>query len=372
MRFYIFMATILIVVGLINYYNFRSFKARFLKFRVFYKAFFIALTLINFAAFFSFKTLSQGDYLALVLNSSVAITFMIFTVCVAFDVLTFISLKAMPKKEKSIKKYLNLAFTITTLLYIFGGFYEGSKKPTPKFTHIKIDGLKEELALAVLADIHLAISNNQKFLSYLVDSVNAIEADALLIAGDMFDITAPNLGTILDPLEKVEIPVFFVTGNHEFYMGAKPLVDRLKGFGVRVLENESVEFRGINLVGVHDKVASKFGYLAPDIDTALSYTNRDIPTIMLIHQPRFIYENFRGEVDLYISGHTHGGQIFPFNIVVKLYHKYINGLYKKDNSYIYVSSGAGYWGMPIRVFAPARIDVLKLKPSNLLQTKEIR
>ena len=130
---------------------------------------------------------------------------------------------------------------------------------------------------------------------------------------------------------------------------------------MRVLQNESVEFEGLNLMGVHDLSGFRFGYMQPDLGAALAQADPDKPKILLAHQPKYVVDFVRDEVDLCICGHTHAGQIFPWTLLVLLSQKYLYGLYNDGLKQIYVSSGVGFWGPPIRVFADAEIALLKLR-----------
>ena len=128
-----------------------------------------------------------------------------------------------------------------------------------------------------------------------------------------------------------------------------------------MLQNESVEFEGLNLMGVHDLSGFRFGYMQPDLGAALAQADPDKPKILLAHQPKYVVDFVRDEVDLCICGHTHAGQIFPWTLLVLLSQKYLYGLYNDGLKQIYVSSGVGFWGPPIRVFADAEIALLKLR-----------
>lgn len=362
MRIYIFLAIVFLIFTFISIYIYRGFKKRFFNGTKNTKILILFLGFITFIFVLNIIIMAQNfssHIFIFGINTVFAILLMIFFMLLVFDIIVILARFIMPKKDFT--KTLNLAFLIMTTVYITFGFYGGLKEPKINEVDIYLENLSNPLKLAVLGDIHLNKTINKEFLSSLISKVNTAQSDALLIVGDMLDLKVDELNDTLLPLKNVNMPIFFVTGNHEFYHGANDLVDAIKEVGVRVLENESIEFKGINLVGVHDMTGLKFGYLKPDIDKAMSGTNKQIPTVLMAHQPRYAAKNLNDSVDLYISGHTHAGQIFPFSFFVWLQQKYVYGLYKTKNSQIYITSGAGFWGAAMRVFAPKEIAILNLK-----------
>jgi predicted MPP superfamily phosphohydrolase len=152
--------------------------------------------------------------------------------------------------------------------------------------------------------------------------------------------------------------VFFTTGNHEYYSGVEEWYAHLPSLGVRPLRNERVEIApGLDLAGIEDPTGS------PDLPRALEGRDPSRALILLAHQPRQFKEAARHGVSLTLSGHTHGGQIWPFSWLVALAQPYLAGLHRRGDSQLYVSRGTGFWGPPMRVFAPAEITLLKLQPA---------
>jgi uncharacterized protein len=160
---------------------------------------------------------------------------------------------------------------------------------------------------------------------------------------------------------KAKDGVFFVTGNHEYYTDdVDGWLAWLSGIGIRPLRNERVTIRkGFDLAGTDDFNAHGKGH-GQNIPQALANRKTDKPVILLAHQPRSFFEAERLGVDFQLSGHTHGGQLFPFSFIVSLVQPYIAGLYRKGNSQIYVSRGTGYWGPPMRLGSPAEITEITL------------
>ena len=138
------------------------------------------------------------------------------------------------------------------------------------------------------------------------------------------------------------------------------ILEKISSLGIKVLGNKNEKVGGINLAGVYDLAGFRFKNLEPNLDDALAGRDETLPTILLSHQPKFI-KTMQKDVDLVLCGHTHAGQIFPFGILVLLDQGFLHGLYKiNDKMQAYVSSGTGFWGPPVRIFAPSEIAILNL------------
>jgi predicted MPP superfamily phosphohydrolase len=210
-----------------------------------------------------------------------------------------------------------------------------------------------------VSDIHVGPTIGKAFLEEMVAKVNALEPDLVAITGDLVDGSVENLGPIVAQLGELRAKdgVYFVTGNHEYYSGADEWCAFLQTLGIRVLRNERVSVGGENgfdLVGVDDPTG------APDLAGALEGRDEARPVVLLAHQPRAIVEAEKLGVDLQLSGHTHGGQIFPWNFLVRLQQPYVSGLHEHGKAKIYVSNGTGYWGPPMRIGAAAEITSIAL------------
>jgi predicted MPP superfamily phosphohydrolase len=227
------------------------------------------------------------------------------------------------------------------------------------------------LTLVQLTDIHIGPTIGQKFLEHIVEKSNAQKPDAIVITGDLVDGSVASLRSHVEPLArlKARYGVYFVTGNHEYYSGVEEWMAELERLGVRVLRNERIELgdrsAAIDLAGVDDPSARGFGpEHGADYDKAFRQRDPERELILLAHQPSQIVHAARAGVGLQLSGHTHGGQIWPFGALVRLNQPYIAGLHRHDAStQIYVSRGTGYWGPPMRLFCPAEITKLVLTPS---------
>jgi hypothetical protein len=156
--------------------------------------------------------------------------------------------------------------------------------------------------------------------------------------------------------------VFFVTGNHEYYSGADAWIAHLRTLGVRVLRNERVDVRGLfELAGVDDASAARMlPHHGQDVRKALEGRDPARAVVLLAHQPKAVTEARAHDVDLQLSGHCHGGQMIPFNWLVKLDQPFVAGLHLVERTQVYVSTGTGYWGPPMRVGSGAELTHLEL------------
>lgn len=207
-----------------------------------------------------------------------------------------------------------------------------------------------------LTDVHVGPTIGREFIVDLVAKVNALSPDAVVITGDLVDGSVEELGAHVAPLADLRARhgVFFVTGNHEYYSGPDEWIAELGRLGVRVLRNERVPLgegdASIDLAGVDDWSARRFGNgHGADLPRALAGRDASRELVLLAHQPKAVAEASQRGVGLVLSGHTHGGQIWPFSYLVKLDQPILAGLHKVGSTWAYVSEGTGYWGPPMRL-----------------------
>ncbi|MFB7664998.1 metallophosphoesterase [Kitasatospora sp. NPDC056138] len=215
--------------------------------------------------------------------------------------------------------------------------------------------------IAVVSDIHLGPILGRASTERIVDTVNRVQPDLIAIVGDLVDGTVPDLGPAAEPLARLRARdgAFFVTGNHEYYSGAAPWVEFVRRLGVRPLENARVELPWFDLAGVNDIAGTAEGE-GPDYGRALGDRDRTRTAVLLAHQPVAVHEAVRRGVDLQLSGHTHGGQLWPGNHLAALVNPTVAGLERYGDTQLYVTRGAGAWGPPVRVGAPSDITVVTL------------
>ncbi|MDF9715347.1 metallophosphoesterase [Nocardioides sp. ChNu-153] len=225
------------------------------------------------------------------------------------------------------------------------------------------DGL-DGLRVAFISDLHVGPVRDDDFVRAVVEQVAGTDADLVVLGGDYADGLHRHVGPYLDPLGDLDAPygVVAVTGNHEFLNGdADELVARLEGLGITVLANESVtvEAGGARLVvaGVHDAIGT--GASAPDPGAALAGTSPDDAILFVAHEPSQVVTD-RG-VDVQLSGHTHGGQLWPFGWFVRLDQPTVAGVDDVDGVTLVTGRGAGAWGPPVRVGAPPEVVVVTLR-----------
>ncbi|MFE2555382.1 metallophosphoesterase [Streptomyces sp. NPDC059352] len=216
--------------------------------------------------------------------------------------------------------------------------------------------------IAVVSDIHLGPILGRAHSRRIVDTINSTQPDLIAIVGDLVDGTVENLGSAAEPLAELRARhgSFFVTGNHEYFSGADAWVDHVRELGLRPLRNERVEIAaGFDLAGVDDVAGENEGQ-GPDFVRALGDRDRARAAVLLAHQPIVIHDAVRHGVDLQLSGHTHGGQLWPGNYLAELANPTVAGLERYGDTQLYVSRGAGAWGPPVRVGAPSDITIVEL------------
>lgn len=216
--------------------------------------------------------------------------------------------------------------------------------------------------IAVVSDVHLGPILGRAHTQRIVDAVNSAQPDLIAVVGDLVDGTVENLGSAAEPLARLRARhgSFFVTGNHEYFSGADAWVDHVRELGLRPLRNERLEIAaGFDLAGVDD-VAGESEGRGPDFVRALGDRDRARAAVLLAHQPIVVHDAVRHGVDLQLSGHTHGGQLWPGNLLAELANPTVAGLERYGDTQLYVSRGAGAWGPPVRVGAPSDITVVQL------------
>lgn len=226
-----------------------------------------------------------------------------------------------------------------------------------------LNGLK----LVQLTDVHIGETLDRAFLASVVAKVNALNPDVVVITGDLVDAPVAALQGELDPLKDVVAPLgrYYVTGNHEYYHGGRAWELELARLGWTVLRNEHriLERGGARLAiaGIPDLEARRLDpHHRPDVTKALAGVPSEVPRVLLAHQPRASALVGDERVDLQLSGHTHGGQIFPFMFFVRLQQPVVAGLHQLGKVRVYTSRGTGYWGPPVRIGAPPEITELIL------------
>jgi predicted MPP superfamily phosphohydrolase len=239
-----------------------------------------------------------------------------------------------------------------------------------------LDGVK----IAQISDLHIGPTIRAPFVKRVVERVNALQPDVVVLTGDIVDGYVKDLIADIAVLNELKAPFgrFYITGNHEYYWAAEPVIQEFRRLGFSVPLNSHVLVRKdgavLLIAGVPDYMAAQnthSSHGAPDPKAALQTplssnpesASSDIPSarILLAHQPSFAKAASEAGYDLQLSGHTHGGQFFPWTLVVGLFHQFPKGLGKLGKMWIYVNRGTGYWGPPVRLGATAEISLIRLR-----------
>jgi predicted MPP superfamily phosphohydrolase len=262
---------------------------------------------------------------------------------------------------------------LLALAVTFIGFINARRLARVVRVDVPIAGLPQELAgyaIAQISDIHVGPTIKRAYLNAIVNKVNSLKPDAIAVTGDLVDGSVQRLALHTAPLARLAAPdgVFFVTGNHEYYSGAEQWIAEVRRLGLRVLLNEHVIRRrgqaALMIAGVTDFTAQHFNPAhKSDPQQAAAGAPDDVAVkVLLAHQPRSASAAADAGFDLQLSGHTHGGQFFPWNLFVPLQQPFVAGLNRVRSLWVYTSRGTGYWGPPKRFGAPSEITLVRLVP----------
>ncbi len=256
---------------------------------------------------------------------------------------------------------LGIAIILTTYALL-----KGIATPEIKTSTLYSDKIITPLKIAVLSDLHIHRTINPQKIENIINKTNQENADIILLAGDIIDDEVNKVQSITQLLSKLKAKqgIYFVTGNHEFYTSYQETTNELKKLGFTFLENSGTNITpNIYLAGIPDWFSAKQHQIPISLPTAFKTSTNSQYKILISHTP--VDFDKQNNFDLEISGHTHGGQIFPFHIFVKLANKYLSGLYTmNNNAQIYVSNGAGQWGPQMRFLAPSEISIITIHPKS--------
>jgi len=321
---------------------------------------------------------SAAAILAWIVYPWMGIALLLFVTLLATDavwlLLQLVPVKHLPEPQVLLQRCLGMmALTVTGLL---GGFslWKGLGTVRVKPLTVALNRLPQSLdglRIVQITDLHVGPLVGGKWLKRVVDKVNALKPDLIVITGDLVDGSVKELRHHVAPIADLRAPhgTFFITGNHEYYSGVEEWCAHVAGLGVRVLRNERVSItagyanESFDLAGVDDWASRHFPGGGPDLPKALAGRDPNKALILLAHQPAAAHEAAAHGVDLQLSGHTHGGQIWPFTYLVYLQQPYSKGLYRHNDTatQIYVSPGTGFWGPPMRLGTSAEITHITLR-----------
>jgi hypothetical protein len=264
-----------------------------------------------------------------------------------------------------------IAVPLLAALATIIGFIDARRRPRVVDVEVPLQGLPPALqgfTIAQISDVHIGPTIKREFLRGIVDIVNSLDVDLVAITGDLVDGSVEQLATQVEPLSllRARHGTYFVTGNHEYYSGAAAWIAELRRLGLHVLLNEHVILHHggapLLLAGVTDYSAHQFDPAQrSDPQAALEGASPDLrPRVLLAHQPRTAAAAADAGFDLQLSGHTHGGQFWPWNFFVRLQQPFTAGLDRLANLWVYTSRGSGYWGPPKRLGVPSEIARVRL------------
>jgi predicted MPP superfamily phosphohydrolase len=212
------------------------------------------------------------------------------------------------------------------------------------------------LNIVQISDIHLG-STSERFLQKIIEKTNALKPDVVVITGDIADSYNERAVKTLQKLKNLRADAFFITGNHEMYAGSEKAVKALTQVNVKVLRNQLVDYNQIQIIGIDESTNLQ------NLGQILGQLNIDESKFCLLLSHRPIEPKILSDmkIDLALAGHGHGGQIFPFNYIVRFYQKYLSGLYKYGDSYLYVTTGTGTWGPRMRLGSRSEIVLVKVR-----------
>jgi len=290
---------------------------------------------------------------------SIGVSFVLLLYLILHEILHLfhITLKNVDHSKRAfIKKSGDGAMLALSTSYVSAGAYEGSKEPVVnvvEFNHF-------DFSIVQISDLHIGGLIDKDFIKASVQKINALKPDIVFITGDLIDTALEYIEDTVRELDAISSKhgVYYILGNHEYFHDPLKIIDFIKTTQITLLLNENVTIDALklNVVGVTDRMGYRVDLLQPDIHKAFKGSNSDYKTILLAHQPRYIEELENYTPELILSGHTHGGQIWPFEYLVRLQQPYVKGLHKLPNgSTIYVNSGIGFWGPPMRLASQAEI-----------------
>ena len=266
--------------------------------------------------------------------------------------------------------YGALALALTATVSLYGVWNAWNVKTT--HLEIPVSSLNKEIRAMHLSDLHIGHFRGKKFLKRVVSETNQQNVDVVFLTGDLFDGRYNLNKDVISVLQELDARLYFIEGNHEGYTGADTIKQMLRNAELRVLENEVVHHDGLQVIGLNHLISEegKSNMHAtgrgPTIKSTLNtlQTEENKPTVLLHHSPDGIEHAHKHGVDLYLSGHTHAGQLFPITYIAGLMFDYNKGLHTYKSTSIFVSQGAGTFGPPMRVGTRSEITVIKLIPAQ--------
>lgn len=323
----------------------------------------------------TFSLFSQGAFCLF------GVCFLLLCLILVRDWLWFAAYKFLKWRKKPLAERLdpmnsvsiaraNLAVVIISIVTAVYAVHEGTKIPAYKHVVIETPKVTEPFTIAVLSDLHINPTTSVERLGRIVAKTNAAEPDIVVLPGDVVDAFPRSVKRQMRVLKRLrpKYGVFVTLGNHEFFFGSLRWEKQFKETGFLYLGNTGGNFWGKNvyIAGIPDPRFLKLNdQMIESVEKTLNQAPKGAYTVFVSHSPSFVKHLNKNLADLQISGHTHGGQIFPFHLIAKKGNDgFLAGLYDVNGIRLYVSRGAGGWGPPMRLFAPSEITLIHLMPKK--------
>jgi len=331
------------------------------------KKFFLFLLIFNYISILGYLLsryfLDVPDSLYFLFSLSIGIGFTILISILLYEIMNiFHKIPFEQSKREFLKKGGDVGFLSLGALYIGTGVAEGAKMPIINNVPVLQNRFSEPYRIVQISDMHIGGLIDKEFVKKSVEMINEQKADIVVITGDLIDAPIERVSKAVDELKNISsrYGTYYVAGNHEYFHGIEKTLKHLQTLGIHILDNSSVHIGDFYLCGVNDIFGNRYGAYEPDIDKAMKDVPKNRPTLLLAHQPRFLYELKGFEPSLILSGHTHGGQIWPFGFLVSIVQPYLKGLHSLNNNrHIYVNSGIGFWGPKMRLGSRSEITVIE-------------
>ncbi len=328
------------------------------------KNIFTFLLIVNFLFNISYVFVRYSDLLpygvTYLSSSSIGVSFVLLLYLILHEILHLFhkTLQGVHQsKREFIKKTGDGALMALATSYVTAGVYEGSKEPVVNVVKANLF----DFSIVQISDLHIGGLIDKEYVANSVVKINSLHPDLVMITGDLIDTEIKYISEIILELNNIKAKhgVFMVLGNHEYFHNPYEIIDFIKTkTDIHLLLNsaKTIDELKVNIVGVNDIFGYRAGILEPDFNKAYQTTNPNYPSVLLSHQPKSLEYLGSYTPELILSGHTHGGQLWPFNHLVKLQQPYLKGLHTLGyGGKIYVNSGIGFWGPPMRLGSQAEI-----------------
>jgi len=291
------------------------------------------------------------------------LNFALFAALACWLVLALTKLTGLPLDTRLLVVALFSGSVFVTIYGLLNASWLRVTRATVRMPNLPVAWQGRDIAL--VSDVHIGSIRSMAFVRRIVTRLHQLEPAAVFICGDMFDGPEANPDRVVQPWGELKVPegAYFVSGNHDEFSERAPAMAALERVGLRVLHNEKLCVDGMQILGVHDgetRNSRLFAQILHGMEISPS-----MPSILLVHQPDNLGISEQAGISLQLSGHTHGGQFWPWNhIVSRIYGRFAYGLSRKGKMQVFTSSGAGTWGPPMRVGTRSEIVLLRLEAAE--------